>query len=330
MTLLGQLPLAGLGRGVTSAAGLWGYTSPSGRRLAIVGVNDGTAVVDITDPTRPRQITQILGDASSWREARTFGEYAYVTTEANTGLDIIDLRSVDAPLKVQTWRETFTSAHSLYIDESRGLLFANGTRNAAREPQGMRVLDLAANPRQPREIGSFTGYYIHDLYARGNRIYAAAINNGFLGILDFSRPSDIREITRFQTGGAFTHNAWLTDDSRYLFTTDERSGRPLEGWDVSDPLRPRKVSEYIARPAGIPHNVVIDGTRMVVAHYADGVHVLDVTNPENPRPLGSFDTFSPPTEGFVGCWSAYIFPGSNLIIASDIQGGLFVIQLDGR
>ena len=329
MTLLGRMDLQTLGAGVTSAAGNWGYTTPQGRRFALTGVSNGLSIVEVTDPTRPRAIALIPGGISQWREIRTYGEFIYVTTEANTGLDIIDMRDPDRPSKVQTWSQTFTSAHSLYIDVDRGLLFANGTRNAARVATGMRVLDVGTNPSQPREVGSFTDFYIHDLYARGNEIYAAAINNGFLAILDSTRINAIREITRFDTGGRFTHNAWLTTDSRYLFTTDERASRPLEGWDISNPLAPRKVSEYIARSPGIPHNVLIDGTRMVVSHYVDGVHLLDVSNPERPRLMGFYDTYPTQGEGFNGCWGAYIFPGSNLIVASDIQGGLFVIQYTG-
>jgi choice-of-anchor B domain-containing protein len=329
MALLSRMDLSSLGPGVTSAAGNWGYVSPRGRVFALTGVNVGLSIVEITDPTRPRNIALIPGGTSQWREVRTFGEFIYVTTEANTGLDIIDMRDPDRPIKGQTWSETFTSAHSLYIDNDRGLLFANGTRNAARVSQGMRVLDVGSNPANPREAGSFTDFYIHDLYARGNTIYAAAINNGFLAVLDSSRIGAIREVTRFLTGGRFTHNAWLTDDSRYLFTTDEREGRPLEAWDLANPLAPRKVAEYIARPSGIPHNVLIDGNRMVVAHYVDGVHLLDVSRPETPRFMGSYDTYEPAGEGFHGCWGAYIFPRSNLIIASDIEGGLFVLQYTG-
>lgn len=329
MALLSRMDLSALGQGVTSAAGNWGYVSPQGRVFALTGLNIGLSIVEITDPTRPKSIALIPGATSQWREVRTYGEFIYVTTEATSGLDIIDMRDPDRPTKIQTWSDTFTSAHSLYIDRDRGLLFANGTRDAARVSLGMRVLDVGSNPTNPREVGSFRDFYIHDLYARGNRIYAAAINDGFLAILDSSNIGAIREVTRFLTGGRFTHNAWLTADSRYLFTTDERASRPLEAWDIANPLAPLKVSEYIARPAGIPHNVLIDGTRMVVSHYVDGVHVLDVSNPASPRLMGSYDTYEPALEGFHGCWGAYIFPGSNLIIASDIEGGLFVLQYTG-
>ncbi len=57
---------------------------------------------------------------------RTYGEYVYVTTEAKTGLDIVDMRDPDHPRKVRTWDDTLTSAHTLWIDDERGLLFANG------------------------------------------------------------------------------------------------------------------------------------------------------------------------------------------------------------
>ena len=138
-------------------------------------------------------------------------------------------------------------------------------------------------------MGVFADFYVHDCYTRGNRLYAAAIRNGFLATLDVARPDAIRELWRFGTGGTFTHNAWLTRDGRYLFTTDERAGSPLEGWDLLA-TPPLKVSQYIAAPGTIPHNVMIDGDRLVVSHYTEGVHMLDVATP---RGRGSWATTTP-------------------------------------
>jgi hypothetical protein len=193
----------------------------------------------------------------------------------------------------------------------------------------MRVLDLAANPTNPPEVGSFGNYYVHDAYARGNSLYVAAIQDGFLSILDVSNPGAISEITRWTTGGAFTHNAWLTTNGRYLFTTDERNGAPIEGWDLNA-LPPVKVSQYIGAPGTIPHNVVIDGNRLVLAHYTEGVHLLDIRDPARPRVLGRYDTYLGPGQGFAGAWGAYIFPGTNLIVVDDINGGLFVVEYTGH
>jgi choice-of-anchor B domain-containing protein len=327
--LLAHLDLAALtgqAAGV-SAAGNWGYTTADGRRFALTGTSAGLSIVEITDPERPRSVAFIPGPASSWREIKSYRQYAYVTTEARHGLDVVSLRDPDRPEKIQTWNQTFSSAHSLWIDEGRGLLFANG---ADRTAGGMRVLDLSRDPENPREVGVFSEFYVHESYTRGNVLYASAINNGFLALLDVSDPARISVITRFPTGGGVTHNSWLTRDGRYLFTTDECTGCPVRGWDLADPAAPRRVAEYLARPGTIPHNVMIDGDRLLIAHYTEGVHLLDVSDPEKPRLLGYYDTDPGAGQGFAGCWGAYIFPGSDLIIASDIGGGLFVIAYTGR
>jgi choice-of-anchor B domain-containing protein len=320
MVLRSQLDLAALG--VSAGSGSWGYTTPAGRRLALMGTSAGLTVVDVTDPQRPRITGAIVGGSSAWREVKTYRQYAYVTTEAQTGLDIVDLGDPDHPAKVRTWNETFASAHTVYVDQERGLLYANGTQS------GMHVLDLTQDPTNPREIGRFTDFYVHDCYGRGDRLYAAAIRNGFLATLDVGRPGEVRELSRFATGGAFTHNSWLTRDGRVLFTTDERSGAPLEGWDLLE-SPPVKVSQYIAAPGTIPHNVMVDGDRLVVSHYTEGVHMLDVSDPTRPRLMGFYDTYPGSSNGFNGAWGAYVFPASNLIVVSDINGGLFVVEYTG-
>jgi choice-of-anchor B domain-containing protein len=328
LTTLVSRPLAGTSApaGALSGSGNWGYTSSDGRRFALTGTSYGLSIVEVTDPARPRDIGLVAGPASAWREVKTYGSYAYVATEARHGLDIVDLADPDRPRLVRTWSETFASAHTLWIDAARGLLFANGTRNATGAAQGMRVLDLTGNAEDPADLGGFAAFYVHDAYSAGDRLYASAINEGFLAILDVSNPRAVSERSRFFTGGRFTHNAWPSRDGRYLFTTDERPGRPMEVWDLLNPLEPRKVAEYIAAPGTIPHNVMVDGDRALLSHYTEGVHLLDVRNPERPALMASYDTFPGRSAAFSGAWGAYVFPGSDLVLASDIEGGLFVLR----
>jgi choice-of-anchor B domain-containing protein len=261
LATLAQAP-AGAAEGTTaaalSAAGNWGYTTASGRRFALTGLSTGTSIVEVTDPAHPRNVALVAGPDSQWREIRTFGDYVYTTTEAPWGLDIISMKDPDHPRRIQTWSKTFRSAHSLWIDTERGLLFVNGSNGRT---GGMRVLDIGSNPEDPSEVGAFTDFYIHDSYTRGNVLFASAINDGFEALPGHERSARIREITRFFTGGRFTHNSWLTRDGRYLFTTDERTGMPVEGWDITTPAAPRKVTQFIANPAAIAHNVLIDGDR---------------------------------------------------------------------
>ena len=350
LKLRAQLDLAALETAGGNGSGDWGYTAPDGRRFALTGTSAGLSIDEVTQPSQPRHVALIPAPESLWREVKTFRNYVYVTTEATHGLDIIDLSDPDRPRKVQTWNDTFTSAHTLWIDSARQLLFANGTRNARTGASGMHVLDLSQNPEDPTELGVFDEFYIHDSYLRGTTLYASAIFDGFLAVIDVSNPRAMHTVNRWTTGGHFTHNSWVTQDGNFLFTTDEVAGRPLEGWDVRNPMEPRKVSEYISRAGTLPHNVVIDGDRMVVAHYGEGVHLLDVSDPERPQKLGSYDTYAPAEcpgflkkgssttnchgEGcggdgpnaYCGAWGAYIFPGTDTVIASDMQGGLFVME----
>jgi len=320
-------PIEGLGD--LSGSGNWGYTTPDGRRFALTGTSVGLSIVDVSDPEHPVNVALVPGPASQWREVKTWGPWAYVTTEAVHGLDIVDLRDPSHPERVRTWDRSFRSAHTLCVDEARGLLFVNGTRDADRNPLGMRVLDVRRDPSNPRELGSFGDFYVHDCYVRGNELFASAIYDGFVAVLDVSSPAAPREIGRITTGGRFSHNSWLSRDGRYLFTTDERANRPMETWDLQDLVSPRRVSQYIARENTIPHNVMVDGDRLLLSHYTEGVHLLDVRDPARPAVLGFYDTFEGSSASFAGNWGAYVFPGSNLIVASDMQGGLFVLQYTG-
>ena len=169
------------------------------------------------------------------------------------------------------------------------------------------------NPEDPSEVGAFTDFYIHDSYTRGNALSPPRSTTGRGPPWTLSDPSCIREITRFLTGGRFTHNSWLTRDGRYLFTTDERTGMPVEGWDITTPTAPRKVTQFIANLAAIAHNVLIDGDRLLVSHYTEGVDLPTSANPEQPRVIGSYDTLSWRVRRLQRHVGAYIFPASNLV-----------------
>lgn len=335
MDLLAHLDMQALtGRAAAAtAAGNWGYTAPDGRRFALTTTSIGLSIVEVTNPRRPRIIRFVEGPENVIREVKTYRQYLYVTSEAREhGLDIIDMGDPDKPIKVKTWQGDFVTAHTLWIDAPRGLLYANGAYPKMGGGGGMYVLDIETNPREPRVIGKFDqdgagGFYVHDSYLRGNVMFAAAIFDGFVAFLDASDPANIRRMGQFNTGCRFTHNVWPTDDGRYLFTTDERTNCPVEGWDISNPQSPVKVSQYIAAPSGNPHNVMVDGHRLLIAHYGEGVHMLDISDPTRPRVMGFYDTYTGPQPH--GCWGAYIFPGSDLIVASDIDGGLFVLGYTG-
>ena len=67
---------------------------------------------------------------------------------------------------------------------------------------------------------------------------------------------------------------------------------------------------------------------LYTSYYTDGIVVTDATKPDNLIQVGQFDTFLGADGGFNGNWGAYPYLPSGIILASDIQTGLYVIQSD--
>ena len=57
--------------GASSGNDCWGYTSPSGREYALMGVRTALAVVEVTDPSNP-VIVDLVGHSNSlWGTSRS-------------------------------------------------------------------------------------------------------------------------------------------------------------------------------------------------------------------------------------------------------------------
>ena len=61
---------------------IWGYIDPATNiEYAIVGLRNGTSVVSLDNPANPVQVGYVGGASSTWRDIKTWGNFAYVTTD---------------------------------------------------------------------------------------------------------------------------------------------------------------------------------------------------------------------------------------------------------
>jgi choice-of-anchor B domain-containing protein len=103
---------------------VWGYVDELGNEYAIVGTSKGTSIVDVTIPSNPVEVFWLPGTESIWRDPCVYGNYAYVTTEAEDGLQIIDLTplpqstNLTSTLYTGPANSTWQSAHTCFIDEN--------------------------------------------------------------------------------------------------------------------------------------------------------------------------------------------------------------------
>ena len=307
---------------------IWGYTAPDGREYALLGTHAGVAIVDVTDRRASREVAFVPGPVSSWRDIKTYGDHMYVVNEAGGGMQIVSLADPASPVVEGSW-SAFITAHNLYIDEARGLVFIAG-----RDRSGGVLLGSLDTPAVPAFVGRWDGGYVHDVFERDGILYASAIYAGRLFLIDVTDPATPE---LFGAVGpypdAFTHNAWPTADGSHVLTTDERAGAALRMWDITDPASP-SFSGLWRPPSGhtsIPHNVLVKGNLAFVSWYTAGIRVLDVSDPDRMQEVAWYDTFPSSDVGaFAGCWGVFpYFPNSpGLFIASDIHHGLFVLELE--
>lgn len=307
---------------------IWGYVDEFGNEYAIVGGTKGTSVVDVTDPANPVEVFFEVGMESIWRDCKTYGDYAFITTEAQNGLLIIDLSPLpaSAALTVAYYNgplgQEWSSAHNLYVD-ALGYAYIFG---ANRGNGGCIILDVATDPMNPNEVGFFDDWYVHDGFAENDTMYLGHISDGFFSIVDIQDRANPVLLGTHVSPSNFTHNIW-TSNGQYAFTTDEVSGGYIGSYDISDPLNIFELDRIQSSPGAgvIPHNTHVNGNFLITSYYSDGVVVHDITHPYNLIEVGNYDTYATQTTSYDGCWGAYPFLPSGNILASDRTNGLFVL-----
>ncbi len=316
----------------TMLNGVWGYVDETGIEYAVVGTRKGVSIVSLEDPANPVEIYWHQGTESIWREVRVVGDYVYVTTEAASGLLIIDLTPLPAGPITNTTSyfgpasEPWQTAHALFNDE-QGYLYITG---ANRGSGGVIILDVFTDPMNPIEVGVFDNWYVHDGFARGNFMYLGHIYQGFFSVVDITDRSNPILISTRTTPNNFTHNTWQSDDNNVIYTTDEVSGAFIAAYDISDPDNIFELDRIQSNPGlgRIPHNVYVKENWLVTSYYADGVVIHDASRPHNLIEVANFDTSPFANTFFNGAWGAFPYFPSNLILVSDMEEGLFIVAPD--
>ena len=312
---------------------IWGWVDSAGNEYAIVGMNDGTSIIDLSDPLSPQEVLFVPGMNSIWRDIKTYGNYAYVTTEAMNGLLIIDLSNLPDSANTNTYLYTGPSnaqwqrAHNIYIDD-RGYAYIFG---ANRGSGGAIILDLNQDPTQPVEIADINNWQVHDGMVKGDTLFLAHAGNSLFSIWDVSNPATPVLLSQNPTVGYYSHNIWSSDDGNYIYTTEEDNGGHLSEFNITDLNNIDLTDKIQAEPGNniMPHNAFYINDYIVNSYYTTGIQIFDVKSKGNIVNVGHFDTspnFSGP--GSNGCWGVYPYLPSGIIIASDIENGFFVLDPD--
>ncbi|MGB5237162.1 MAG: choice-of-anchor B family protein [Flavobacteriaceae bacterium] len=350
--LLARLSLSEMNAG--SGNDIWGWTDPNGgKEYALVGLDNGTAFVDITDTENlvylgklPTQTT-----TSTWRDIKVFQDHAFIGSEAGGhGMQVFDLtqlRNLASPpvtFDADAVYDDFGSSHNIVINENTGFAYPVGARNDAYNG-GVHFVDIS-DPKNPVAAGGYgASGYTHDAqvvsyngpdadYA-GREILVGA-NEASVVIVDVTDKSNPTLISQFQYSNLwYTHQGWFTADQRFFILGDELdesntgiNSRSLV-FDFTDLDNPIFHTTYSGPTSAIDHNGYVLGNQFFLANYTAGVRVVDISDIASGSldEIGFFDTYpSNNTAAFEGVWSLYPYFPSGKIVVNDINSGLFVIE----
>lgn len=334
----------------------WGWTDPqTGKEYAIMGLDDGTAFVDISVPDQPIYLGKLATASvpSSWRDVKVFQNHAFIVSEAaNHGMQVFDLtRLRDVPSKQNFTADArftgFGNAHNIAINEASGFAYVIGSGLYEGGPAFIDVND----PLNPTLEGGFSDEsYSHDAHIvtyngpdqdhHGKEILFGSNSDGgdnnqvvIVDVTDKSAPILISNMS--YSNGGYTHQGWLAEDHQYYYLGDELDEINFGGrtktlvFDLEDLDNPILHHTYLGATNAIDHNGYTKNNSFFIANYTAGFREINTINIASAvmEEEGFFDTYpSNNNANFNGVWSIYPYFESGVIVISDINTGLYLVK----
>lgn len=317
---------------------IWGYAA-DGREYAFLASSLGTHIFDVTEPANSALVDFVQGNFAGLgvvhRDMKTYAGYLYaVCDEGPSSLQIMDLHYLpDSVHVVYDSQALLVRAHNIQVDTVNARLYTCGGTSQ------FSIYSLA-DPEQPTLLsncevdipwwGAEVGY-VHDCFVRDNIVWCN--DQDGMHVVDFTDvdiPVLLGSLENYPQAG-YNHSGWMNDDGTLYAMADETHGSPLKLVDPSDLSDLQIVSTLTSdvHPTSILHNPFFTGNLLHVAYYYDGYRLWDTTDPLQPTLLGFYDTcVIPNTDNYRGAWGTYPFLPSGHVLVSDMQTGLWVLDVD--
>jgi choice-of-anchor B domain-containing protein len=302
----------------------WGWTDPNnGKEYALMGLDNGTAIVDISTPNSPTYLGKIPTetDPSSWRDLKVYDNHVFIVSEAaGHGMQVFNLEQLRGLDSQQNFSADYVysgygHSHNIAINTESGYAYTAGA-GSTNDPVGIHALNIS-NPTSPTlelELPDFG--YSHDAQIvnyrgpdsdhTGKEIYMGS-NETKVVFVDVTDKNDPKLISEFLYDDEYTHQSWLTEDHRYALLGDELDelDQSAQPWvlkenaqsrtiviDLNDLDNPILHFNYLSNTEAIDHNGYIVDSNFYLANYTSGLRVIDIINIEQKSftETGYFDT----------------------------------------
>jgi hypothetical protein len=261
------------------------FATDNGTHLALLGGNVGIGtttpnekfVLDggnfLQTAGNPKHMGAIFDDTTTLlknaREISISGTYAYIVSNGEDGVEILDISDPKNPKHVSSINKTSCEAQA-------------GAGNCAlNKPWGIQV------------VGKYA-------YVVNEGVYDSGIGRWLysgMEILDISNPSGPKHVSAIfdvacdaANGGSTPPNGCALESvsniyisGKYAYLTGVGGWNGLEIIDISDPANPKHVKALYNMAA---EDVFVQGTYAYIAAKWNGIVIVDISNPYNPIKVG--------------------------------------------
>lgn len=324
---------------------VWGLVVDD-NEYAVIGSTLGTHILDLTDPENPEEIHFIeggtIGRQIIHRDYHDYKGYLYAVADegAESTLQIIDISGLPEAIEVvYDSNDLIRRSHNIFIDTTTAKLYSLiSGNNRPGDFAPMKIFDIS-DPVNPSLINSYSFFggrgvsQVHDAYVRQDTAYLHCGPDG-LFVVDFNNTREPYTIGNYEVGElglfGYNHSGYLSEDGTAYYVADETYEQPLKVLDVRD-INNIELSTTVDAGSTsrwtIPHNQVVAGDYLYSAYYYDGLQVFDISDPLMPERVLYYQTTTiPHRDSYEGNWGVYPLLPSGVILASDMQEGLFILQ----
>ncbi|MFM1904022.1 MAG: hypothetical protein RLZZ440_1922, partial [Planctomycetota bacterium] len=229
------------------------------------------------------------------------GRYAYVA-DTMTGLVVVDALNPAAPRTVTVITEPLNAVAVATSADGR-YAYVGDRFN------GLSIYDLI-NPAAPLKLKSVAGAWpVVDVAVAPNRSLAVvAVDSSGIEVFDVASPAGARSTARLSLGGEAAVAVAVGADNQTAYAVTE-TGR-LHAVSLATPAAPRVVASLQLGTAATGIGLSPDGGGGFVTLGAEGIAVVDLTDPTQPRLLGRIVAPGEPQSAVVTS-DEYLFVAAN-------------------
>ncbi|HSM03754.1 MAG TPA: Ig-like domain-containing protein [Longimicrobiales bacterium] len=298
---------------------LWVFEGTNGRDYAITGTWSGNGVAyfwDVTDPANLVLYDSLQVDARTVNDVKVSpdGTWAALSREGasnrRNGVVIIDLADPTDPVIAATYDEGLTGGvHNMFAENDHLFALSGGDKYV--------ILDMTDITR-PRYVGEYNhpDSRIHDVWVHDGIAYSSEWQNGVV-VVDvgngrwggsLENPVLVTSVP-YPVGRTHAAFPYVQEETGrvYLFLGDEiltRAGAAYEGYGSDDAYDPATGEGGVQSPT------------------SGYVHIIDFTDPENPKDVARYEV---PEFGTHNLWVE-----DDVLYVAYYEGGLRAVDVSGE